>query len=254
MTTPTQEAVEAACRAYEEAMWKNGGSYPRNKYMEAALTAAFALRPAGDAGEVAVKALEWNDNNIGVSYADTPFGRYRATNSGWWFGADHLTYAPSKEAAKSAAQADYDRRIRSALAAPVRSPDAGVKEAGRKLAKAVWGIDFVEPPQPPEQEAVRVTDEAVRAVKEIKTLVVAAFNNPRLAKSTLNSVEHKLEALATALASAKPEGWRLVPVEPTDAMLKAAASVNFENEDERGMACNLWHVMLAAAPAEEVKL
>jgi hypothetical protein len=83
-----------------------------------------ALRPAGDSGEVAVKALEWNDNNIGVSYADTPFGRYRATNSGWWFGADHLTYAPSKEAAKSAAQADYDRRIRSALAAPVRSPDA----------------------------------------------------------------------------------------------------------------------------------
>ena len=239
MTTPTPEALEAACLAYEEAMWKDSGSSYRNKYMEAALTAALALRPAGDAGEVAVKALEWEPYpnpvfagpDVAIAHVEfrcfyqvqrdphaPGFMAYLTPQYGtlFWESKGHNDI----EAAKAAAQADYDRRIRSALAAPVRSPDAGVKEAGRKLAKAVWGIDFVEPPQPPEQEAVRVTDEAVRAVKEIKTLVVAAFNNPRLAKSTLNSVAHKLEALATALASAKPEGWRLVPVEPTDAMLK----------------------------------
>lgn len=42
---------------------------------------------------------------------------------------------------------------------------------------------------------------------------------------------------------------RLVPVDPTDAMLDAAAKVNFDNENERGAACDLWHTMVAAAPA-----
>ena len=122
MTNPTQEAASLAQMIRE---WMTGPDPLSGDGLERVIEKRLArLRPAGDSGEVAVKALEWNDNNIGVSYADTPFGRYRATNSGWWFGADHLTYAPSKEAAKSAAQADYDRRIRSALAAPVRSPDA----------------------------------------------------------------------------------------------------------------------------------
>jgi len=47
------------------------------------------------------------------------------------------------------------------------------------------------------------------------------------------------------------EGMVLVPREPTEAMLDAANAVNFDNEDERAMVCNLWQAMIAAAPATD---
>jgi hypothetical protein len=59
-----------------------------------------------------------------------------------------------------------------------------------------------------------------------------------------------------ALALAEPATGGevlLVPRDPTDAMLDAAERVNFDNEDERGMACNLWSAMLAAAPTTPVR-
>lgn len=255
-----------------------------------------ALRPAGDSGEVAVKALEWNDNNIGVSYADTPFGRYRATNSGWWFGADHLTYAPSKEAAKSAAQAEYDRRIRSALAAPVHSTDAGVERkrhaeqilrvaaflaatrmqgwanplvcdltdaayfldpSRRETSTGEAALSSPQPPatqieqdrrlaawrkdrldsislQPPEQETVRVTDEVVDYVLRYggQCRDCADVNGvcpytglPCDVAEAKTAIRHVLKAvnygitngfLSTALASARPEGWRGIETAPRD--------------------------------------
>lgn len=45
-----------------------------------------------------------------------------------------------------------------------------------------------------------------------------------------------------------PDGWVLVPKEPTQAMLTAADGVDFKNEDTVGTFYNYWHVMLAAAP------
>lgn len=46
-----------------------------------------------------------------------------------------------------------------------------------------------------------------------------------------------------------PEGWVLVPTDPTREMLDAAESVDWGNEDIRGNCCNQWNVMLAAAPS-----
>jgi len=42
--------------------------------------------------------------------------------------------------------------------------------------------------------------------------------------------------------------WKLVPVEPTEAMMESADAVDWSNEDERGSVINMWHTMLAAAP------
>ncbi|WP_286948987.1 MULTISPECIES: hypothetical protein [Brevundimonas] len=42
-----------------------------------------------------------------------------------------------------------------------------------------------------------------------------------------------------------------VPVEPTEAMMKAADAVDWSNEDERASVVNMWQAMLSAAPAPE---
>lgn len=42
--------------------------------------------------------------------------------------------------------------------------------------------------------------------------------------------------------------WKWVPVDATDAMVRATDKVNFENEDTDGTIHNVWNTMLAAAP------
>lgn len=96
--------------------------------------------------QVAVKPLEWEDRD-GVSYlqANCVFGQYQVSwlsefecwqlytpksDSAW---RDCFTRHSHKEAAKAAAQADYDARIRSALTA---QPSPGVAELVALLAEA----------------------------------------------------------------------------------------------------------------------
>ena len=50
---------------------------------------------------------------------------------------------------------------------------------------------------------------------------------------------------------AGPE-WKWVPVDATDAMVRATDKVNFENEDTDGTIHNVWNTMLAAAPTPSV--
>jgi hypothetical protein len=59
------------------------------------------------------------------------------------------------------------------------------------------------------------------------------------------SLWNKRTDLIERLTSA-PAGYAIVPVEPTEAMLAAAGEVNFDNEDERAMACNVWNAMISA--------
>ena len=47
-----------------------------------------------------------------------------------------------------------------------------------------------------------------------------------------------------------PAGWKLVPVDATDEMVRATDEVNFENGDTDGTMHNVWNVMIAAAPAQ----
>ena len=48
--------------------------------------------------------------------------------------------------------------------------------------------------------------------------------------------------------TAQAEGWRLVPVDATEEMVRATDKVNFANADTDGTMHNVWNVMLAAAP------
>jgi hypothetical protein len=78
--------------------------------------------PAPDAQAVAVKVLAWRQPNAYLAEADGLFGFTYTLQRGFdgWFSlwGNSETYK-SLEAAKAAAQQDYDQRIRSALAAPV---------------------------------------------------------------------------------------------------------------------------------------
>lgn len=103
--------------------------------------------PVGGSGEVVVKALDWGETSYGRPEASTVVGVYRiyeSVSGGWSAsrGGLHADVLKDKDgrknfatldAAKAAAQADYETRIRSALAAPVPN---GVPE-GRKPKKSV---------------------------------------------------------------------------------------------------------------------
>lgn len=97
---------------------------------------AAAERALASKDGVQVKALEWD--NLG--YAHVPFeGRYYVGvyRPGQWEmrspGMEDSTFPDglfcSEDAAKAAAQADYDRRIRSALTTPPPAQDAPVRDS-----------------------------------------------------------------------------------------------------------------------------
>jgi hypothetical protein len=68
---------------------------------------------------VAVKALEWKNLDNGTAWASSIFGlTYQAAQDGWRHRNGVYTPATGLEAAKAAAQADFDWRVRSCLAAP----------------------------------------------------------------------------------------------------------------------------------------
>lgn len=47
------------------------------------------------------------------------------------------------------------------------------------------------------------------------------------------------------------DGWQLVPIEPTTAMLDAAEHLDWTNDDVRSNCCNQWNAMIAAAPTQQ---
>ncbi len=68
--------------------------------------------------EVEFKPLEWQRDEHGDATAQTIVGTYFADANGCWSlrGGHPLTAAGALEGAKAAAQADYEQRVRSALA------------------------------------------------------------------------------------------------------------------------------------------
>lgn len=99
---------------------------------EARIAAALSAPspPVGGSGEVVVKALDWGETSYGRPEASTVVGVYRiyeSVSGGWSAsrGGLHADVLKDKDgrknfatldAAKAAAQADYETRIRSALA------------------------------------------------------------------------------------------------------------------------------------------
>ncbi len=65
----------------------------------------------------------------------------------------------------------------------------------------------------------------------------------------LPNVAQRLVAAPSAQpAPSIPEGWKLVPIEPTPEMIDAAEYVDWGDADVRGSCINAWDRMLAAAP------
>lgn len=90
--------------------------------VHAAMIRAWRSGRAVAAEPVAVKPLEWR-GSWGTHSADTELGAYeikpRYDGAADWFAPDQRKHwAPSATEAKAAAQADYEARIRSALALP----------------------------------------------------------------------------------------------------------------------------------------
>lgn len=96
-------------------------------------------RAAPPAAEAVVKPLEWKTAAPNCEEAESSIGEYsierdpdeQMTVFPWstWGPDDMVGHFDTLEAAKAAAQADYDARIRSALVAPASLPDGWVDEA-----------------------------------------------------------------------------------------------------------------------------
>lgn len=79
------------------------------------------VKPATRA-DVKVRPLVWMDYHR-YSTATSELGRYEAYNDEWWIGNVRHAVVANRAAAKAAAQADYERRILSALASPPQPYD-----------------------------------------------------------------------------------------------------------------------------------
>lgn len=49
-------------------------------------------------------------------------------------------------------------------------------------------------------------------------------------------------------AKQAPDGWQLVPIEPTEKMIDACEQIDWCEPDVRGSCINQWQSMIAAAP------
>lgn len=115
MTTIVSDARLAHLREHPEHI---NPLYELPAIIDLALTAALSIRQGG------VKALEWEpkEGTHGI-YADNGFGEfYFAYDDGGWSYASrhHQSQGKTLEAAKTAAQADFNTRILSALASPAQ--------------------------------------------------------------------------------------------------------------------------------------
>lgn len=109
-----------------------------------------AIKPA--AGQPGIKVLEWGKTSYGTPEVSTIAGVYRlnhAGNGGWSVNRqrdvlrdnDGRTNFATVEAAKAAAQADFEARIRSALASPDSAPlTATAGEMWGELCKRTFAV------------------------------------------------------------------------------------------------------------------
>jgi hypothetical protein len=191
----TEAMVEAAWEAFRDCPVDMCGDHDeeQKKCVVAALQAALVQAPV-QVGEIGVKALEWEYKHQPYrSYpqwsAETVVGRYvvfDTTRSIEWYveGKTQIHKADSVEEAQAAAQADYDQRIRSALALPL-----------------------------PVQEPVAW-------YRDNSFVYNFSLGKNRPHNATSNPNEWVPLYLHPETASVR-EGWKLVPIEPTPEMLGA---------------------------------
>ena len=126
--------LEAALREARETILdlihaRNSDAEGSDEDWTAEIDAALASRPASSDVRVVVKPLEWRKQSGACEIADTPWGAVAVQDEshalapkrwGWWMVGSGEDDSPSGygidiDAAKAAAQADYERRILSAI-------------------------------------------------------------------------------------------------------------------------------------------
>lgn len=171
---------------------------------------------------VAVKALEWDDGN-----ADTPFGSYTVADYGfddepewrWTFhcypyGDPDETKHATEEAAKAAAQQDYEARIRSALSSPVggMGERAPIRISAHEYAmeyefRADEG-DYV----PTDGERAMIEDAINGFLSENEISPVPASDIAALREENEN-FRRSLAMIANTPAWGAPDKWETTPAE-----------------------------------------
>jgi len=96
-------------------------------------------------------------------------------------------------------------------------------------------------------EAFRLSEHAARSVTLPERYQWSAGNVEKF-EFGRDTAADAILALTQASAAKVPEGWKLVPIEPTEAMVDATARIL--GEDEYQMAAAVWSAMLAATPSE----
>jgi hypothetical protein len=106
-----------------------------------------------------------------------------------------------------------------------------------------------------DERAFAAATAAVKDVLNVEALIFPqSASADRICRKVASAVAQALGAALPADktdAVAVPAGWKLVPVEPTEAMIEAGASGS--GEDSEATAIGAWEAMLAAAHAPEVE-
>lgn len=131
MSANPEELVAKLRACIGDPMWADHAEVPKT-WLRAWLAEIIHLRSEIERlskwSGVRVRELEWQGENLDTRWAVTPLGGYRAEKlrgkNGWiWFGPmGDWVEAFTEDAAKAAAQADFDKGIRSALEAPEAAP------------------------------------------------------------------------------------------------------------------------------------
>ena len=211
------------------------------------LIAALASDAKG-AGLVAVKPLEWRDSD-GCSYAESSIGTYEVSHYGEKhrcvyvkFRESWITTRPSDiPAAKAAAQAHKDQLIRSEIVDPPAA--LGDLDAAAKRITTWRGSNWESLPDG------SIVDKGY----PIFSHSLQGGWRFQGCKDDMRKLISEVVALAgpAALgAGSAPEGWVLVPREPTAEMISAYC----EAQNNLGIAAFanarvIWPAMLAVAPA-----
>lgn len=200
----------------------------------AAIEAALSTdaEPVKTVPAVAVKALRWKGPDSYGEYhsLDGLWGYIiRCEDDGHWL-TEVGDYFRSPEAAQAAAQADYEARVRSALSAQVQDVAEG-KQLDLNISKEWF-----------EKRAALEGDNEIGAGSRKKTICIDPTPDEI---AELFKIAHRI-----------PEGWQLVPKNPTPEMITAARfyATDKWTRDGHGLAlAELYHDMLAAAPAAKLE-
>jgi hypothetical protein len=97
-------------------------------------------------------------------------------------------------------------------------------------------------------DGMDMTDELINLLREIRPSFSDVGSRDVDTRRKQNQIDHAIELLSASKPAAL-EGWKMVPVEPDDAMIEAAQKVWHTPYQCADPTMHVWDAMLAASPA-----